>query len=197
MNYRQHKKNQWMLSALLIAAVALAGLFIGGAVGYKAGLKRAFASPLVARFQSAAKRDTEIWLFEEGFRQKGLSLCVLSPATREQPVRVAMLDLKDAYSFAFAQWTRDGQMVIIGLNVGDRYDMPVAAIAYDFEKNAPFMPAAIAEGKKPELSRTAWQEHEQKIMAMVAAHGGLVDTRIDRDAYLAEADVYTAGKIPN
>lgn len=195
MRNRQHKSLKAILRILAATGLALACLFVGGYTGYKYGMRRAFDAPLVARFRSPTSADLELWLMEEGFRKKGLFFCVRSTATREVPLRLASLDAKDTYSFAYAQWTKDGRAIVIGLNVGKGNDLPIAAIAYDFDRNAPIMPAAFSDGKKVELSRTAWLEQEQKILALAKAHGGLLDWRIDRETFAAEADVYTAGNI--
>jgi hypothetical protein len=85
-------------------------------------------------------------------------------------------------SFARAQWTKDGQVIVCSLGVNaDGKFMWVLATGFDFSENKALNSSWMEKKSYWATPESKWRKQESIIKGIVAAHGGLSDQIIDEN----------------
>jgi hypothetical protein len=133
-----------------------------------------------AQFVSPANAKNKIWFYDGGFMDRDLYLYAEPKGQKIQ--FVSSLWWWPDCSFSYAQWTKDGQVIVCSLNVKAIGNAPVLVAAFDFSANKAFAPSWITKNScdysRPE---SEWRKQELIIKGIIAVHGGLNNQRIDDD----------------
>jgi hypothetical protein len=85
-------------------------------------------------------------------------------------------------SFARAQWTKDGQVIVCSLLVkADGKFMSVLATGFDFSEDKALNSSWMAKSSYWATPESKWNKQESILKGIIAAHGGLSDKIIDEN----------------
>lgn len=162
------------------------GILGGLAIGYLAlylFVVQSFSSPVLAVVASPESPKDEVWLLTEGFRNRWVSLIVKSPFFNGgEPKRITLLDWDGLYSFTQLRWSGDGRLAVFSLRLAGGDEPEVVAFGFDFSTGKAILPAWQCRSATSRKSVDEWRRHEEELMAVVRAHGGIADKGIDRQS---------------
>jgi hypothetical protein len=161
MNKRTIKIIVWTsLVTLIIALVGFAGIVV--CIGHK------FSSPFLFVTKSQANGHEASFVLE-GFVDRGWTLFV-KPKSEIETRRVTELDWDGIYRFQGAEWSKDGQVIVVTLCIAAHNWREFKAYAFDFEKGRALLPDGKTFCTLP--SSIDWIALQSNVVSLVADHGG-------------------------
>lgn len=151
-----------LVGAALVPAVAYAVFILW--------FTQAFATPVLVELQSPSAADDELWLVEQGFQDRGITLYVKSAGGNDKPEPVTDLDWPGLYQFVRLQWSQDGRFVAVVLGIDED---EVYGFAYDFSTQKAILPPWQDRNSSSEKPLADWKQHEAAILKSAQEHGGL------------------------
>jgi hypothetical protein len=149
------------------------------------------SSEIGATFSSPTNPKNKILFLDGGFQERRLELCAIS--AKQKPVLVTRVNT--GCSFAFGQWTRDGEAFVCSVSVES--GTPVMAFAYEFRTGKVSKPPWVFNSGWSEKPEAEWRTLEPVIQQIAASHGGLNEERIDGKMIKAEQKRLRFWQIPN
>jgi hypothetical protein len=174
--------------AVLLLAAA------GGLVFLKITITQDFSSPNLAKFRSPAIVGDEVWLLEEGFVDRGLSVFVVCSKHGKAPIEVTSLDWDGQYYFSSFQWTNDGKVAVF--TVEGPVVPKAPTLAYDFEQGKAILPS-WQDGRSMNLvTSDKWTAFQQIVATLIDSHGGLQSEAIGRETIRNQSERIWYWEIP-
>lgn len=160
-------RKRLLIGCSVFAIIAL----VAGCIVLKIAVTQSWSAPCLAKFRSPAIRGDEVWLFEEGFVGRGLSLFVVCSRHGNTPIAVTRLDWEGLYYFSSFQWTEDGRVAVFTVQGTGAPETP--SFAYDFEKGKAILPPWQGVCSTNQMPDKAWKEFQQIVASLIKSHGGL------------------------
>ena len=124
----------------------------------------------LAKLSSPANPADEVWFVDGGFLDR--DLIVLARPEGHKPEKLANLCWFPDCGFASAQWSKDGKVFVCSVNTKTVTNGPVPAVAYDFSRNHPVIPAWMTGSGFSQKPAAEWRKQAATIQTLVATHGG-------------------------
>ena len=172
----------WYISFGMAAILLVATIFLSW-FSFKQALS--LFTNRVASFDSPVHQHDQVWFYKLGddFR------LYVRPENNERRF-VMRLEEEGYYRFSYAEWTRDGE-VLVGYfvlldEVSGHADNTVIGGAYDFSANKVLLPSWINLDFDKMGKASNWEQFDSSIKPLIAAHGGLSGNRIDTDLIIKQ-----------
>jgi hypothetical protein len=170
---------------LIAGAGSLLLLVVAAPALHKAATLAMYLNPAsLAQFASPANAANEIRFYS---MSEYHTVSVKPTGERE---RLLATLREDGYRLSTFQWTKDGQMVVYTMSLGDtpkREKPPEATasvIAYDFSTDQSLVPLWIKNYDGHDRPLSDWRQAEAEVLKLVAAHGGFNQHLIDDNELL-------------
>jgi len=170
------------------------------AVGYVAlclTAMQGFSSPVLATVPSPADPKSEVWLLEEGYVDRGISLFVKTPAINAgKPKRITSLDWDGLYSFKELSWSQDGQLAVFSIRLAGGDWPEVTAFGYDFSTGEAILPSWQGRNTTSRKTIEEWRQHAETITAVAEKHGGLMSHGLARENFREQSKELWFWQVP-
>ena len=171
-----------VILGVILAVISI--LAVGYVVFYVSAIQ-GLRSPVLAIVSSPASAKDEVWLLEQGFQDRGISLLIKSPSLNDgKPTRITELDWDGIYSFKQLRWSGDGHLAAFSLQLINDNWSEVIPFAFDFSTREPILP--VWQGKNWSSIHTTpseWKQQEQVILRLAETHGGFTIKLINREDF--------------
>jgi hypothetical protein len=148
----------------------------------------------LARFPSPTYSTNEAWFMDGGVLDHDLLFLV--KLKNQKPQGIANLCWFPDCDFSFAQWSKDGQVIVCSVKAKAVEDKPIMVAAFDFSKNKPINPLWLTISGFDNKPKAEWLKQEGQIKDVVAAHGGLSDPQIDNSMVINKEKTLWFWQVP-
>jgi hypothetical protein len=126
------------------------------------------------------------------FYQQGDDFRLYATPQNKKKRFVMRLEEEGYYRFSYAEWTRDGEIVILYFVLldevsGDKND-PIIGGAYDFTNNKALVPSWINSDFVKMGRISEWERFNSSIKPLIVAHNGLCGSRISTDLIIEQKE---------
>ena len=170
------------------------------AVGYVALCliaMQGFSSPVLAVLSSPTSPTDQVWLLEEGFQDRGITLLVKSPSVNGgQTMGITSLDWDGLYSFEEVRWSGDGRLAVFSLRLAGTDGPEVMAFAFDFSTGKSILPAWQGKNTTSHKTVDEWKAHQDELESIAQTHGGLTDKGLAREEFRARSRNIWVWQVP-
>lgn len=180
--------------ALIGCGAVLMLAAIGGLVVLKITITQDFSSPNLTKFRSPAIVGDEVWLLEEGFVDRGLSVFVVCSKHGKAPIEVTCMDWDGQYYFSSFQWTNDGKVAVFTVEGPEVPKAPT--LAYDFEQGEAILPSWHHVSSMEPVTTDKWTAFQQIVETLIDSHGGLQSEAIGRETIRNQSERIWYWEIP-
>ena len=154
--------------------LAVIGVLAVGFVVFCIITIQGLSSPVLAVLTSPVASQNEVWLLEDGFVDRGISLFIKSPSLNNgKPKRITSLDWDGLYCFKKVQWSQDGDLAVFSLLLAEGDWPEVTAFAFDFSTGTAVLPSWQGKNTTSKKSAEEWKKHELTIAELAKTHKGL------------------------
>jgi hypothetical protein len=172
--------NRSTKSKITVCILILSILFLGGFTCWPVIKSFAQIDYERAQFLSPGVPANQISFYDGRILDRDLFLYAEPKGQKAQ--LIYNLAWRPDASFARAQWTKDGQVIVCSLLVkADGKFMSVLATGFDFSENKALNSSWMKKGSYWATPESKWKKQESIIKGIVAAHGGLSDQIIDEN----------------